>query len=162
MKKIILGVFLSLVISKFANAQASIASTPSAAQQELLDLSKAKWLWMAEKKVDTLKSFFADKAMFVHMGGTWGKTRELEVIKSGMIWYKKAEVYNTSVNVFGNAAILLNEIDLVAVVGNNEVVNAFMVTEVYIKEKNKWKLGSLTFSKLSRPAKLKTENSTPK
>ena len=54
----------------------------------------------------------------------------------------------------GNTAILLNDIDLVAEVGGREVTNPFMVTEVYIKEKGKWKMGSLTFSHLLRPVKL--------
>jgi hypothetical protein len=59
------------------------------------------------------------------------------------------------VNLFGNTAILLNDIDLVAVVGGNEVINPFMVTEVYINENGKWKMGQLTFSHLARPVKLK-------
>jgi len=92
------------------------------------------------------------------MGGSWGKTRELATIKSGGIWYKKAEVYSSSVNFFGNTAILLNDIDLLAVVGGNEVTNPFMVTEVYIKENGKWKMGSLTFSHLLRPVKMNSNN----
>jgi hypothetical protein len=31
-----------------------------------------------------------------------------------------------------------------------------MVTEVYLKEDGKWKMGSLTFSHLARPVKLTT------
>jgi len=96
--------------------------------------------------------------MFVHMGGSWGKSNELNVIRSGNIWYKKAEVYSASVNFFGNTAILLNDIDLVAVVGGNEVTNPFMVTEVYIKENGQWKMGSLTFSHLLRPVKMNNSN----
>jgi hypothetical protein len=163
MKTKILGLFLIMFATKFCSAQAQNTAKvqPTKQEQELLDLSKAKWLWMADKKVDTLNTFFEDKAVFVHMGGSWGKARELDVIKSGMIWYKKAEIYTASVNIFGNTAILLNDIDLVAVVGQNEVVNAFMVTEVYIKESGKWKMGSLTFSKLSRPVKLNND-SAPK
>lgn len=68
--------------------------------------------------------------MFIHMGGSWGKTQELATIKSGCIWYKKAEVYSVIVNMFGNTAILLIDIDLVAEVGGREVTNPFMVTEV--------------------------------
>jgi len=164
MKKLKLGLILLILSAKMVTAQTASnqAVPPAKAEQEILDLSKAKWNWMAEKKVDTLKDFFEDKAVFVHMGGSWGKTRELDVIKSGMIWYKKAEIYSASVNIFGNTAILLNEIDLVAVVGQNEVVNPFMVTEVYIKEEGKWKMGSLTFSKLSRPVKLKGANEPAK
>ena len=89
------------------------------------------------------------------MGGSWGKTQELATIKNGGIWYKKAEVYAAIVNIIDNTAILLNDIDLVAVVGGHEVTNPFMVTEVYIKENDKWKMGSLTFSHLLRPVKMK-------
>ena len=132
--------------------QTAKVNTPE--QQELINLSKQKWNWMADKNVDSLKVLFDEKSMFVHMGGSWGKEPELATIKSGGIWYKQATVYSVIVNIFGNTAILLNDIDLVALVGGNEVVNPFMVTEVYIKEKNKWKMGSLTFSHLMRPVKM--------
>jgi len=120
-------------------------------------LSKDKWQWMAEKNVEELDKLFDEKSMFVHMGGSWGKQQELDVIKTGNIWYKKAEVYSVTVNFIGNTAILLNDIDLEAVVGGNTVVNPFMVTEVYVKENGVWKMGSLTFSRLMRPLKVKSE-----
>lgn len=125
-------------------------------QQEVISLSRQKWQWMADKNVDSLNMLFDEKAMFIHMGGSWGKEPELSTIKSGGIWYKKAEVYSVIVNIFGNTAILLNDIDLEAVVGGNTVTNPFMVTEVYIKENGAWKMGSLTFSHLLRPVKLNT------
>jgi len=128
------------------------------AEQEIISLSKQKWQWMADRNVDSLNVLFDEKSMFVHMGGSWGKAREIDVIKSGSIWYKKAEVYSVIVNTIGNTVILLNDIDLVAVVGGNEVVNPFMVTEVYIKENGKWTMGSLTFSKLMRPVKMTSNN----
>lgn len=124
-------------------------------QQELISLSKQKWQWMADKNVDSLNVLFDDKAMFVHMGGSWGKQPELNTIKSGGIWYKHAEVYSYIVNIFNNTAIVLNDIDLIAVVNGNEVTNPFMVTEVYVRENGRWKMGSLTFSHLLRPVKLK-------
>lgn len=120
-------------------------------EKEILKLSKDKWQWMADKNVDKLAKFFHDKSEFVHMGGSWGKERELEIIKSGGIHYKKADVHEASVQIIGNTAILLNRITLLAVVGGNEVANPFMVTEVYIKENNEWKLGSLSFTKLLTP-----------
>jgi hypothetical protein len=119
--------------------------------QELLDLSRKKWIWMADKKADTLADLFHDKAVFVHMGGSWGKEQEVNIIRSGGIHYKKADVHEASVNIIGNTGILLNRITLLAVVGGNEVTNPFMVTEVYVKENGKWKLGSLSFTKLMTP-----------
>ena len=153
MKVSILGVCFLLMIGQTCDAQQT--KTPTRQEQEIINLSKTKWNWMSEKSVDSLNVLFDEKSMFVHMGGSWGKTQEIDVIKSGSIWYKRAEVYSVMVNIIGNTAILLNDIDLVAVVGGNEVINPFMVTEVYIKENGKWKMGSLTFSRLMRPAKLK-------
>ncbi len=116
-------------------------------EQEIINLSKQKWTWMAEKNTDQLASLFHEKSVFVHMGGSWGKEQEVNVIRSGGIHYKKADVKEFSVKIIGNTAILLNKITLLAVVGGNDVTNPFIVTEVYIKEQNKWQLGSLSFTK---------------
>jgi 4-carboxymuconolactone decarboxylase len=121
------------------------------AEQEIVKLSKQKWDWMADKNVDSLNALFDEKSVFVHMGGSWGKQPELNTIKSGGIWYKKADVHSVSVNIIGNTAILLNNITLLAVVGGNEVTNPFIVTEVYIKENGRWMLGSLSFTKKLTP-----------
>src|ERR1700749_915502 len=165
MKKAIIAILLCIGIVQLSHGQANLPSAPPANpskdEQELLNLSKNKWALMADKKVDELNGLFDEKCVFVHMGGSWGKTQELSTIKGGMIWYKKAEVYGASVNIFGNTAILLNDIDLQAVVGGNEVVHSFMVTEVYLKENGKWKMGSLTFSQLLRPVKMKTNIPQP-
>lgn len=132
-------------------------ATVTNVKEEIKKLSQKKWDWMADKNVDSLQVLFDDKCMFVHMGGSWGKDQELDVIKSGNIWYKKAVVYDTKVRLFSNTAILLSDMDLVAMVGGREVTSAFMVTEVYIKENGKWKMGQLTFSHLLRPVKLKND-----
>ena len=145
MKKSILGL---LILILFANKSFAQNTT---AEQEVIQLSKDKWQWMADKNVDKLTPLFDDKSVFVHMGGGWGKTQEINVIKSGGIHYKKADVHEVSVNIIGNTAILLNRITLLAVVGGNEVTNPFMVTEVYVKENNTWKLGVLSFTKLMTP-----------
>ncbi len=149
MKKITFSLCLLFVIIHFVKAQ---QKTPSAAEQEIIFLSKQKWLWMAEKKADSLASLFHEKSMFVHMGGSWGKEQEVNIIKAGGIHYKKADVHDVSVNIIDNTAILLNRITLLAVVGGNEVTNPFMVTEVYVKVNGKWKLGSLSFTKLLTPS----------
>ncbi|HEY5745884.1 MAG TPA: nuclear transport factor 2 family protein [Chryseolinea sp.] len=137
------------VIFVFAIAQTFAQN--SAAEEEVIKLSKEKWIWMADKNVDKLKDLFNDKSVFVHMGGYWGKDRELEVIQSGGIHYKKAEIHEVSVKIIDNTAILLNRITLLAVVGGNEVTNPFVVTEVYVKESGKWKLGSLSFTRTITP-----------
>ncbi|WP_244923639.1 nuclear transport factor 2 family protein [Lutibacter oceani] len=129
------------------SAQFSLAQD-SKTVQEIKELSKSKWQWMADKNADSLAVLFHDKAKFVHMGGTWGKDREIDIIRNGFIHYKKADIHEVMLEVIGNTAILWNRITLLAVVGSNEVTTPFMVTEVYVKENEAWKLADLTFSKL--------------
>ncbi len=148
----ILGLCLLALGVQWASAQTGGSSAPAVsitdAEQEVINLSKEKWTWMAERKMDSLAALFHEKAVFVHMGGTMSRDQELGVIKSGGIHYKKADIHDVSVNIIGSTAILLNRITLLAVVGGNEVTNPFVVTEVYVKMDGTWKLGSLSFTRL--------------
>ncbi len=118
-------------------------------EQEIIALSKQKWDWMSACETDKLEALFHEKAVFVHMGATMTKEQELEVIKTGRIHYKGVDIQEVSVRfVSDTTAILLNKIQLIAVVGGNEVTNPFVVTEVYIKQSEAWVLASLSFTRL--------------
>lgn len=139
MKKHILIFTLLLVSASFAFAQ-------SAAEQEIKKLSMDKWQWMADKDIAKLTPLFHPQAKFVHMSGTWTTARELEIIETGSIWYKKADVKDTAIEIVGTTAIVWNRITLTANVRGSDVVTEFTVTEVYQKEANAWKMLALTFS----------------
>jgi hypothetical protein len=155
MKTTIFGFFLLIISAPVSYGQERglnpSGRTFNAEEQEIINLSKDKWQWMADKNTDKLAVLFLEQSMFVHMGGSWGKEQEVNIIKSGGIWYKKADIHDVTVNIVDNTAILLNRITLLAVVGGNEVTSHFMVTEVYIKQNGSWKMGSLTFSRLLAP-----------
>ncbi len=140
MKRVISLLSISLLIIQFSFAQ----STKE--EQEIMQLSKDKWQWMADKNVDKLKDLFDAKAKFVHMSGTWKTDEELDIIKTGSIWYKEAKVHDSAIEISGNTAIVWNRITLDAVVRGNVAVTEFTVTEVYQKQKKAWKMLSLTFS----------------
>ncbi len=145
MRTPLIAIFL-IVLSAQSFAQ------DTAIEQEIKDLSKAKWQWMAEKNVDKLSSLFHDKSKFVHTGGTWGKDREVDIIRSAFIHYKKEDVHEVMVKTLNeNTVILWNQITLLAVVGDNEVTTPFMVTEVDVIQEGTWLLADLTFSKLLTP-----------
>ena len=121
-------------------------------EQDLIELSKDKWRWMSERKLDLLEVLFLDKAVFVHMGATMSREEELDVIRSGRIHYKEVDIQEVSARfVSATTAILLNKIRLIAVVGGNEVTNPFVVTEVYVQQADIWKLASLSFTRLLTP-----------
>ena len=107
---------------------------------------------MSECQVNSLAALFHDKAVFVHMGATFSKDQELEVIRSGQIHYKDVEIQEVTVPfIDATTAIILNKIRLVAVVGGNEVTNPFVVTEVYVQQSGTWALAWLSFTRLLTP-----------
>ncbi len=140
MKKLIVGFACILMSMQVLFAQNADTI------QEVKELSKAKWEWMANKDVAKLEPLFHNQSRFVHMSGTWKKDRELEIIASGSIWYKKADVHDVVVEIIDDTAILWNRITLLAHVRGDDVSNEFTVTEIYKKQGSSWKLLDLTFS----------------
>lgn len=73
MKNAFLGLFLVLLFAN-CNTTKNVYS-----EQDIIQLSKDKWQWMADKNLAKLEPLFHEDSRFVHMGGTWGKARELEI-----------------------------------------------------------------------------------
>lgn len=155
MKALMMGLCFLSAFAQGSSAQEQSANpstaSPTKPEQEVVALSRQKWLWMAERNVDALEPLFHEQAVFVHMGGNMSRNVELEVIKSGKIHYKQADIQDVSVRIIGSTAIVLSRIRLLAVVGGNEVTNPFMVTEVYLQQSGAWKLVQLSFSRLAGP-----------
>lgn len=138
MKSAIFVLFVSLIsLQSFAQNETA---------EKIKSISKDKWQWMSDKNVDKLDALFHDQSKFVHMGGTWKKDEELDIIKTGSIWYKKTDVHDSAIELFDNTAVLWSRITLQAVVRGSEVSNQFTVTEVFKKKGKDWKLLALTFS----------------
>jgi hypothetical protein len=144
MKQSILGLSFLIIAALSSYAQSTTSFTKE--EQEVVNVSKDKWQWMADKNVDKLAPLFHDESKFVHMSGTWKKEEELEIIKTGSIWYKKADVKDVAIELIDDTAIVWNRITLTAFVRGNDVVTEFTVTEVYKKQKQDWTLLALTFS----------------
>ena len=154
MKRSMLGLLAFIAVVQACAPQhvnPPITSATDAQRDAVLRLSRDKWRWMSERKVDSLAPLFDEQAVFVHMGATMTKPQELEVIRSGAIQYKTVDIQEESVRFVGTTAIVLHRIRLVAVVGGNEVINPFMVTEVYVPRDRGWTLASLSFTRLLTP-----------
>lgn len=71
----------------------------------------------------------------------------LETIRTGGIWYKKAEIHDVQVKFAAGTATVYSRIHLNSVVGGNAVRFPFIVTEVYVMENGKWQLSTLAFTR---------------
>lgn len=146
MKSLVITMLLLLSMTYGANAQENQKEF-TAEEQVIIDLSNAKWDWMAEKNADKLADLFHESAQFVHMGGYWGKQEELNTIRTGGIWYKKAEIHDVKVKFAAGTATVYSRIHLNSVVGGNDVRFPFIVTEVYVMENGRWQLSTLAFTR---------------
>lgn len=144
MKK--LFAFAVLFISSIIGVAAQDSSFTKE-EQEIINLSNDKWQWMSDKNVEKLADLFHETSQFVHMGGYWGKEQELNTIKDGGIWYKKAEIHDQKVKFTYNTATVYSIIHLNSEVGGHAVRFPFIVTEVFVRENGKWLLSSLVFTK---------------
>lgn len=143
MKSFLLTILFYLYLSFPNHAQ---THPKSDTEKEIFQLSMDKWKWMADKDISKLTPLFHPQAKFVHMSGTWTTPRELEIIETGSIWYKKADVHDTAIEIVDNTAVVWNRITLTAEVRGSDVITEFTVTEVYQKEDSVWKMLAMTFS----------------
>lgn len=146
MKSVVITVLLLLTATVGIKAQENQKAF-TAEEQAIVNLSNNKWDWMAEKNVDKLAELFHENSQFVHMGGYWGKQEELNTIRTGSIWYKKAEIHEVQVKFAAGTATVYSRIHLNSEVGGNSVRFPFIVTEVYVMENGKWQLSTLAFTR---------------
>lgn len=137
---------ITIIIAAFLCLGQMVSAQKTTTEEKILELSKDKWQWMADKDVVKLEKLFDEKSKFVHMSGTWKKDEELEIIKTGSIWYKKATIHDTAIEIIGKTAVVWNRITLDAHVRGSDVTTEFTVTEVYHKKGKDWKMLALTFS----------------
>ena len=152
MRKILIYCLAMMVCSACSPASEPVPTTANQTLESqkspdhLRELSLNKWTWMSDKNTDALSRLFDENSKFVHMSGTWGKTREIDIIDSGSIWYKNAKVHDTSIEITHNTGIVWHRLTLDAVVRDIEVSNEFAVTEVYVFKEGSWSLLALSFS----------------
>lgn len=117
--------------------------------EKVLEVSKRIWQAMHEEDIDTLNELVCENAKYVHMGVTLDHHGEVDVIKNRGIVYKDIAFENADVLEIAQTTIVYTKLKLTAVVGGNEVVNPFVVTEVYVKDNGKYKMASMSYTRIN-------------
>lgn len=150
MKKLLIAFLTILSIYSFAQQKQWPTfdnKTHTTEEQPFADLSQKIWDMMAKKDTQSLKEIFHPNCEFVHMGGYWGTKQEIATIGSGMIWYKHAEVYGVDVKIVNSENVAVySTITLDAEVGGQITSHPFFVSQMFIKENDKWRLASFVFT----------------
>ena len=108
-------------------------------------------IWNAKLANDmtTVGGFIADNARFVHMGITFDKAGELEVFNDKIFIFKAVDIAEEYVVDYGSTAIIFKKLILTAAIGGNEVQNPFVISEVFTKTEDGWKLAAETYTRIA-------------
>jgi hypothetical protein len=112
-------------------------------EQEVIQLSKNKFRWMTEMKLDSLERVLDDRLMFIHSNGwTENKQEFIADIKSGKLHYLQIEPRDVVVRLYQKTAVLTGKGNFKVLLDGTELVINLSYTEVYVQKKGKWLLAS--------------------
>ncbi|MFV8325275.1 nuclear transport factor 2 family protein [Flavobacterium sp. ZS1P14] len=115
--------------------------SPSIVATEILNLSRDKFRWKTQGKIDLIEDLFDDELVFIHLTGQMTTKAEwIKQLKSGSFVYNKIEQKEASAKVYGNTAILVGKAHFTV---NGGSIYKLVYIEVYTKKNEKWKLVNL-------------------
>lgn len=117
--------------------------------EKVLEVSKKIWQAMHDEDIETLNQYVHQDAKYVHMGVTLSHKEEMEVIQKRKIVYKKIDFEKADVTQIDSTIIVLTKMKLTAVVDGHEVVNPFVVTEVYTSNHDEIKMASMSYTRIN-------------
>jgi hypothetical protein len=143
--------FLRITVSIFILSLTCQVFSQSKAESEIINLSNTKFHWQLEEKLDSLSNLFDDNIIIQHASGKiQSKNEYLETLKSGMLAYKKIDVKENNVRIFGKTAVLIGKVDFSITLNGEKKNFNFSYTEVYGKNKKGWSLVLYAFQKITQ------------
>lgn len=127
---------IAILVSGSAFAQ-------SKAEQDVLNLSKRKFVWLIEKQRDSLDLLLDERLMYIHSNGwTQSKAEVFDDMQSGKLVYKQVDIDATQVRVYGNTAIVTGTGRFQGSREDKEFDLPLSYTEVYVKQGKRWLLAT--------------------
>lgn len=117
--------------------------------EKVLEVSNEIWNAIQNEKEEVLVDLVHKDAMFVHMGITLSRDDEIDIIKRRGIIYKEIEFQEHTIKEMESTVVLLNKLKLTAIVNGNEVINPFVVTEIYTKGGDTLKMASMSYTRIN-------------
>ena len=113
-------------------------------------IANSKGFWSALEKADAagMRSFCDPACFFVHIGGNCDLDREMEAFEKKIFQPTEIVIHGQEVHGFGDVQICLTDVDYGLLLGGQPTTHHFMVTEVWQKQGEEFKLIQFTFTAL--------------
>lgn len=138
-------VFLLIVLFTANAALADPVDEVRAAQAARIDATLAG-------DIEALDKSYADDLVYAHSDGRVdGRGILLTTIGSGRVDYKKLEIVEQGIRIYGDVAIITGSADFLVLAGDvvNEMTLSF--TSVYVKNDGRWQFASWHSSRVADP-----------
>ena len=120
-----------------------LSSSQSNNEQEVLSLSKKKFAWLTQKKLDSLSLILDERVRYVHSNGWVQNKKEIiDDISSGKLNYTSIIVKSSEVRLYNKTAVVNGTGSFEVNMDGKPLTIELSYTEVYVKNKSKWLLAS--------------------
>ncbi len=116
--------------------------------QELLETSNQFWNAMEHADETGMRRYADPNCNFVHIGATCKLDKEIGFYTSKTFQPTDITFHSKTAEVFGTTGIVLTDCDYSLLLDGQETTHHFMVTEVYSKAADEWKLVAFSFTAL--------------
>jgi hypothetical protein len=131
--------FISVIMSTHLIGQTN-------SESQILKLSSDKFQWQLEKNWDALSDIMDENVILQHgNGNVQSKVEYFKTLRSGFLEYKKIDVTERTIKVFGKTAVIMGKVKFNISINKELRDFNFDFTEVYSFNKGKWKLILLSF-----------------
>ncbi|MFM7854989.1 MAG: nuclear transport factor 2 family protein [Flammeovirgaceae bacterium] len=115
----------------------------SKTEQELLALSKKKFDWLTQKKLDSLAIILDERVKYIHSNGWIQNKKEIiDDVASGKLNYTSIAIKSNDVRLYGKTAIVNGTGSFHVTMDGKPLTIELSYTEVYVRKKGKWLLAS--------------------
>ena len=130
----------------------ALAASPKLASDELLTIEADRFRSTVAGDIAALDFRLAEDLSYCHSNGKCEtKAEYLGSLRSGSTRYRKLELVSARVRRYGDIAILNGQVRLDADMAGNQVVSQLAYTDVYRRERGRWRLIAWHSSRLLAP-----------
>jgi hypothetical protein len=133
--------FAFIVFALHSNAQTK-------EEAEVQNISRKKFRWMIEKKLDSLDLLADQRLSYIHSNGWIQSKKEFLEDFSGKLVYHKIDISELSARVYRKSAVVTGKGHFTVSLNGNRLEIDLLFSEVYIRSGNKWKLVSRHANKI--------------
>ncbi|MFZ9980975.1 MAG: nuclear transport factor 2 family protein [Cyclobacteriaceae bacterium] len=117
-------------------------------EAEIENISRKKFRWMIEQKLDSLDLLTDERLSYIHSNGWVQSKKEFLEDFKGKLIYHKIDINELSARVYRRSAVVTGKGHFSVSLNGNKLEIDLLFSEVYVRSGNKWKLVSRHANKI--------------